>query len=134
MSDLASRLAGLSAEKRALLAARLKGAASSAPAAEPSAPIAIIGIGCRLPGGATSPEKLWQLLVDGQDLVGDIPADRWNAEALYDADVSAVGKAATRWGAFLEGIDRFDAEFFGIAPREAERMDPQQRLFLEAAC
>src|SRR5262249_10080728 len=90
--------------------------------------------GCRFPGGATSPERLWELLVDGVDLVTEIPPDRWDQLAFYDSDVNAAGKTATRWGAFLDGLDQFDAEFFGIAPREAERMDPQPRSFLEAAC
>jgi acyl transferase domain-containing protein/acyl carrier protein len=95
-------------------------------------PTAIVGIGCRVPG-ANGPERLWELLEAGVDAVREVPADRWDVDALYDADPAAPGKMNTRWGGFLEGIDRFDAEFFGIAPREAARMDPQQRLILEVA-
>jgi acyl transferase domain-containing protein len=85
-------------------------------------PIALIGMGCRFPR-AGDPEAFWRLLRDGVDAVTEVPADRW--------DAAAAGTAASRWGGFLEGVDRFDAGFFGISPREAERMDPQQRLVLE---
>src|SRR5690349_24084439 len=86
-------------------------------------PIAIIGLGCRFPGGAIDPESFWRLLHDGVDAVREVPRDRWDAEALYDPDPAAPGRTATRWGAFLERVDRFDAAFFGIAPREAVGMD-----------
>ncbi|WPB82528.1 amino acid adenylation domain-containing protein [Archangium violaceum] len=94
-------------------------------------PIAIIGMACRMPGGADSPDSFWELLRNGTDTIRDIPAERWDVDAFYDPDPSAPGKTYTRRGAFLEGIDRFDAPFFGISPREAAFMDPQQRLFLE---
>jgi acyl transferase domain-containing protein/NADP-dependent 3-hydroxy acid dehydrogenase YdfG/acyl carrier protein len=96
-------------------------------------PIAITGMACRFPGGANDPDAFWNLLVEGRDAVARVPSDRWDADALYDADPNALGKIVTREGAFLDGIDRFDAEFFGITPREARAMDPQQRILLEVA-
>lgn len=96
-------------------------------------PIAIIGMGCRFPGGADNPEKFWQLLRDGVDTVTEIPASRWNVDAYYDPDPEIPGKMYTRYGAFLEDVDKFDPQFFGIAPREALGMDPQQRLLLEVS-
>jgi amino acid adenylation domain-containing protein len=95
-------------------------------------PIAIVGMGCRFPG-ADGPEAFWRLLMDGTDAVREVPAERWDVDALYDPDAKTPGKMATRWGGFLRGVDRFDAAFFDIAPREAARMDPQQRLLLEVA-
>ncbi|MEV5886807.1 beta-ketoacyl synthase N-terminal-like domain-containing protein, partial [Streptomyces sp. NPDC052020] len=85
---------------------------------------------CRVPG-ASSPEEFWQLLTAGAQTVGEIPADRWDSEEFYDPDRSAPGRMNTRWGGFIEDVDRFDAAFFGISPREAAEMDPQQRLALE---
>ena len=96
-------------------------------------PIAIVGIGCRLPGGVRDAASFWALLANGVDAVTEVPADRWDAAALYDPDPRARGKMSTRWGAFLGEIDGFDAAFFDISPREAARMDPQQRLLLEVA-
>lgn len=96
-------------------------------------PIAIVGIGCRFPGGADSPDKFWQLLLDGVDAVTPVPATRWPVEDYYDEDPSAPNRSSFSHGAFIEDIDRFDAYFFGIAPAEAARMDPQQRHFLEVA-
>jgi len=96
-------------------------------------PIAITGIGLRFPGGARNAESFARLLWDGVDAITPIPADRWNVDALYDADPDAPGKMLTRYGGFLDAVDRFDAEFFGISPREAASMDPQQRLVLEVA-
>jgi acyl transferase domain-containing protein/acyl carrier protein len=96
-------------------------------------PIAIIGMGCRLPGGADTPEAFWHLLSHGIDAVSEVPRQRWDAQAFYDADPDAPGKISTRAGAFLTDVDLFDAGFFGISPREAARMDPQQRLLLEVA-
>ncbi|KQU73852.1 MULTISPECIES: type I polyketide synthase [unclassified Rhizobacter] len=123
-------LTQLSAVKLALMAQQMRGQSEALMRADP---IAIVGMGCRFPGGADSPEQFWQLLVDGVDAVREVPADRWDADALYDPDPSAPGKSATKWGGFLDRIDGFDAAYFGILPREAERMDPQQRLFLEVA-
>ncbi|GAF72012.1 unnamed protein product, partial [marine sediment metagenome] len=96
-------------------------------------PIAIIGIGCRFPGGANAPQAFWQLLHDGVDTVTEVPPERWDVDAYYDPDPDAPGKAYTRWGAFLENVDKFDPQFFGITPREAVSMDPQQRLLLEVS-
>jgi acyl transferase domain-containing protein/phospholipid N-methyltransferase/acyl carrier protein len=94
-------------------------------------PIAIIGIACRFPGGANNPEAFWQLLRNGVDAISEVPSDRWNGDLFFDPDPATVGKTYSRWGGFVEGIDRFDAQFFGIAPREAAYMDPQQRMLLE---
>ncbi|REK71362.1 SDR family NAD(P)-dependent oxidoreductase [Paenibacillus paeoniae] len=94
-------------------------------------PIAIIGMGCRFPGGARNPEAFWNLLQRGVDGITEVPQDRWNRATYYDPDRSKPGKTNTQWGGFLEQVDRFDASFFGISPREASLMDPQQRLLLE---
>ena len=131
MSDLFDRLAQLSPEKRALLARRLAEAGTSAPPA--TEPVAIVGLSCRFPGGADSPDAFWRVLAGGVDVVTEVPADRWDSGELFDADPAAAGKVATRWGGFLRSVDRFDPYFFGISPREAARMDPQQRLWLEVA-
>ena len=94
-------------------------------------PVAIIGLGCRLPGNANDAEAFWQLLRDGVDTVREVPAERWAIDAFYDPDPAAPGKMYTRKGSFLENIDQFDPQFFGIMPKEAHAMDPQQRLLLE---
>jgi acyl transferase domain-containing protein/thioesterase domain-containing protein/SAM-dependent methyltransferase/acyl carrier protein len=94
-------------------------------------PVAIIGMGCRFPGGANSPEAYWKLLRDGTDAVTDIPSDRWDVDRFFDPDPAAPGKMYTRRGAFVDGVDEFDAAFFGITPREASDIDPQQRVLLE---
>lgn len=94
-------------------------------------PIAIIGMGCRFPGGADSPASFWQVLEQGVDAIGPIPPQRWDVDAYYDADPDAPGKIYTREGGFLSQIDSFDAPFFGISAREASSLDPQQRLLLE---
>ena len=96
-------------------------------------PIAVIGLGCRFPGGADSPEEFWQLLKNGVDAICNVPPERWDVEALYDADPDAPGKTYVREGGFIKQIADFDPQFFGIAPREAIAMDPQQRLLLEVA-
>ncbi|WP_437606619.1 beta-ketoacyl synthase N-terminal-like domain-containing protein [Sorangium sp. So ce834] len=95
-------------------------------------PIAVIGMACRLPGGASTPEAYWRLLEDGVDAVTEIPAERWRLDPAPDEAPDPRARAV-RWGGFLRDVDLFDAQFFGISPREAERMDPQQRLLLEVA-
>ncbi len=95
-------------------------------------PIAIIGIGCRFPG-AKDPEAFWQLLRDGVDAITEVPSSRWDIESFYDPTPGAPGKMNTRWGGFLEQVDQFDPQFFGIAPGEVASMDPKQRLLLEVA-
>ena len=96
-------------------------------------PIAIVGMGCRYPGQATNAESFWELLKSGTDAITEVPRSRWDIDALYDADPDAQGKMYTRFGGFLDGIDQFDAQFFGISPLDAMNMDPQQRLLLEVA-
>jgi acyl transferase domain-containing protein/acyl-CoA synthetase (AMP-forming)/AMP-acid ligase II/glyoxylase-like metal-dependent hydrolase (beta-lactamase superfamily II)/acyl carrier protein len=99
---------------------------------EAEEPIAIVGIACRFPG-SDSPAAFWSLLRDGVDAVSEVPASRWNAARIFDADASQPGKTNSRWGGFLAQVDQFDPLFFGISPREARHMDPQQRLLLEIA-
>jgi myxalamid-type polyketide synthase MxaB len=97
-------------------------------------PIAIIGIGCRFPGGANNPDQYWQLLKEGRDAVVEMAATRrWDMDTYYDADLEAPGKMSVRHGGFLDQVDKFDAQFFGISPREAAVLDPQQRLLLEVS-
>ena len=98
-------------------------------------PIALIGMGCRFPGGANSPEAFWRLLRAGVDAVGPIPPSRWDVAKYYDPDRNAPGKMYIREGGFLrdDEITDFDCGFFGIAPREAASLDPQQRLLLEVS-
>ncbi len=94
-------------------------------------PIAVIGMSCRFPGGSNDPDSFWKLLEEGRSGVIEVPSARWDIDAYYDPDPDAAGKIATRYAAFVDGIDRFDADFFGISPREAVSMDPQHRLLLE---
>lgn len=94
-------------------------------------PIAIVGIGCRFPGGANNPESFWGMLCAGTDATSDTPPDRWDIGSFYDPDPAKPGKLKTYHGGFLDQVDQFDAPFFGISPREAACLDPQQRLLLE---
>jgi acyl transferase domain-containing protein len=122
-----------SAVKRALVELRDLRTRLDAAEAERHDPIAVIGLGCRLPGGVQGPDAFWDLLVRGGDATREVPADRWDLSEFYDPEPSAPGKMSTRYGAFLDGLDEFDHAFFGISPREAASMDPQQRLVLEVA-
>jgi myxalamid-type polyketide synthase MxaE and MxaD len=123
-NTFAERIAALSPEKRALLSKKMAESAEE-PRRLADEPIAIIGIGCRFPGGAEGPEAFWSLLHDGVDAVGELPPGRRGPER--------EPRDAPRWGGFLREVDRFDAAFFGISPREALQMDPQHRLLLEVA-
>ncbi|WP_226584069.1 type I polyketide synthase, partial [Microseira wollei] len=96
-------------------------------------PIAIVGMGCRFPGGANNPETFWQLLRDGVDAISEVPPNRWDIDAFYDPDPDAPGKMSTRYGGFVSQLEEFDAQFFGISPKEAVSLDPQQRLLLEVS-
>ena len=98
----------------------------------PPEPIAIIGIGCRFPGGASDPRAFWDMLCRGVDAITEVPPDRWDPRRFYDPDPDKAGKTYVKQGGFLsERIDCFDPLAFGISPREAHTMDPQQRLLLE---
>ncbi|HEV7501754.1 MAG TPA: beta-ketoacyl synthase N-terminal-like domain-containing protein, partial [Vicinamibacteria bacterium] len=95
--------------------------------------VAIVGMGCRMPGGVIDAESFWRLLADGVDAVGEVPRERWDVDEYYDPNPETPGKIASRYGAFLGDVDRFDAPFFGISAREARSLDPQQRLLLETS-
>lgn len=116
------------------LVAELTGEATEVPAAAPAVvgePIAVVGIGCRLPGGVTGPDRLWELLLDGGCAITQVPDGRWEQFG-HDSPEEAERLArTTSWGGFLTDVAGFDADFFGITPREAVVMDPQQRLLLE---
>ncbi|MCB8984309.1 MAG: SDR family NAD(P)-dependent oxidoreductase [Ardenticatenaceae bacterium] len=96
-------------------------------------PIAVIGIGCRFPGGANTPDAFWQLLRAGTDAIREVPAERWDIDAYYDPDPDKPGMMSTRWAGFMDGVDQFDPQLFNISPREATTLDPQQRLLLEVS-
>ncbi|WP_264032524.1 sulfolipid-1 biosynthesis phthioceranic/hydroxyphthioceranic acid synthase [Mycolicibacterium elephantis] len=95
--------------------------------------VAVIGMSCRLPGGIVSPEQLWEALLRGDDFVTEVPAERWDAEQYYDPEPGVPGRSVSKWGAFLDDVAGFDADFFGITDREATAIDPQHRLLLETA-
>jgi polyketide synthase 3/4 len=87
-------------------------------------PVAVVGMACRLPGGIDSPQRLWEALLRGADLVGDIPLQRWDADRIYDPEPGVPGRSVTRWGAFLDDVGGFDCDFFGMTDREAVAIDP----------
>ncbi|MDP7729209.1 MULTISPECIES: type I polyketide synthase [Mycobacterium] len=124
-----SRISGMSAQQRAALSNEFEKISRIAVAE----PIAVVGIGCRFPGDVVGPDSFWELLVEGRNAISPVPTDRWDADAFYDPDPLTPGHMTTKWGGFVPDIAGFDAEFFGITPREAAAMDPQQRMLLEVA-
>jgi acyl transferase domain-containing protein/SAM-dependent methyltransferase/acyl carrier protein len=132
MTEFLDRLKQMSPQRLTLLALELQSKLEAAERA-PREPLAIVGMACRFPGDADTPEAYWDLLRAGRDAIREVPKDRWDNDAFFDPDPDAPGRIATRFGGFLSNIDRFDAGLFGISPREALSMDPQQRLLLEVA-
>ena len=132
MTDLAELAAQLSPKARELLARELARIGTPVPSVAPE-PIALIGMGCRLPGGIVGPESYWDFLVGGGDGISEVPSDRWDADEFYDPDPAVPGRMTTKWGGFISDVAGFDAEFFGISPREAQATDPQHRVLLEVA-
>ncbi|MBF0411468.1 MAG: KR domain-containing protein [Desulfamplus sp.] len=124
---------GLSPVKQALVAIKSLKERYDSLKAQQTEPIAVIGMGCRFPGGANTPEKYWELLKNGQDAIVEVPPYRWNIDACFDPNPDAIGKMYCRYGGFLGRVDGFDSLFFGLSPREVARMDPQHRLILEVA-
>lgn len=133
MSMTSNQPEQMSASHRLLLALKEARAKLESVERSKTEPIAIIGMGCRFPGGANDPEAFWQILRDGQDVISEIPSERWDINAYYDPNPDAQGKIYTRSGGFLQQVDQFDPQFFGISPREAMSLDPQQRLLLEVS-
>ena len=107
--------------------------ASTAESSKAAVPIAVIGIGCRLPFDIDSPQQLWDALLRGDDLVTEIPQERWDKDDFYEPELGTPGRSASKWGAFLDDVAGFDAQFFGLGEREASAMDPQHRLLLETS-
>tara|TARA_R110002050_G_scaffold39799_1_gene97540 strand:- start:80644 stop:87090 length:6447 start_codon:yes stop_codon:yes gene_type:complete len=120
----------VSAVKLALMARSAREKVGAALAADP---IAIIGIGCRFPGESNDPESFWSFLLEGRNTVVPVPTDRWDSTKWHGEGPDAVGLSVAKGASFLDSVDTFDAGYFGIPPREADQMDPQQRMFLEVA-
>ena len=133
MADAAKTSASQSAAKQALVELKRMQAKLDAAERGRSESIAICGMGMRFPGGVNDADSYWRLLAEGIDAITEIPSSRWDVDALYDADPAAPGKTYSRHGGFIEDIENFDAEFFGLSPREASCTDPQQRLLLEVS-
>jgi acyl transferase domain-containing protein len=132
VSEFLKRIADFSPKRLLLLAAELEERVRMLEG-RAHAPIAIVGMGCRFPGGVRDADSFWELLVEGRDAITEVPRWRWDLDKLYDPDPHARGKVTSRWGGFLDSPEFFDPAFFGIAPVEAFSMDPQQRLLLEAS-
>jgi malonyl CoA-acyl carrier protein transacylase len=130
MSRFDEEIAELSPKRLALLCLELKADLDRLQAGRRE-PIAVIGIGCRYPGHADSPEAFWELLRSGVDAVSEVPPGRWDKQVFFDPDPDAPGKMYCWQGGFVDGVDQFDAPFFDISPREAVNIDPQQRMLLE---
>src|SRR5580704_8839337 len=131
-TDFLERIQKLSPRRLALLAAELERRLATREESAPE-PIAVTGVGLRMPGGIDTLDAFWDLLASGGDAIEEIPSSRWDAEAFYAPLPATPGKANTRWGGFVSHIDEFDVAFFGIAPKEAIGMDPQQRMLLEVS-
>ena len=127
MNDLSQRLQNLSPAKQEMLRRKLAGGASVV-----KEPIAIVGMACRFPN-ADNLQQYWDLIRRGGNATREIPNDRFPVDHLYDSDYDAPGKMVSKWACLLETLGDFDPKFFGIAPREASRMDPQQRMLLEVS-
>ncbi|GGO42874.1 polyketide synthase [Streptomyces daqingensis] len=139
-AKLARHLSGEAAPAQEAATAEGVSGTSAVPAESPGAAaeplagdeaIAVIGMGCRFPGGVNSPESFWRLLEEGRDAITEVPAERWDIEEYTSEDPAASGRTNSRWGGFVDDVDQFDAGFFGISQQEANRMDPQQRLLAE---
>lgn len=105
----------------------------TSPDNSPTLPIAVIGLGCRLPGGIDSPQRFWEALLRGADFIDVVPADRWDVDSYYGPEPAAPGRSVSRWGGFIDSIGAFDADFFGMTESEAIAVDPQHRLLLETS-
>jgi acyl transferase domain-containing protein/acyl carrier protein len=130
MSDFQKRIESLSPKRLMLLALELQSQVERMERRRVE-PIAIVGIGCRLPGAQGGPNDFWRLLESGKSAVSEVPKERWDSADYYDPNIEAPGRMASKWGGFLSHVDQFDAPFFGIAGREAKSMDPQHRILLE---
>ncbi len=134
MSSISQKLDQLTPLQRAVYALKETRSKLEQLEHQQTEPIAIIGMGCRFPGGAHDPESFWQLLHHGVDAIGEVPSQRWDIDAYHDPNPETPGKMYARQGGFLQAdVEEFDAEFFGLAPREVVSMDPQQRLLLEVS-
>ncbi|NER93853.1 MAG: type I polyketide synthase, partial [Symploca sp. SIO1B1] len=131
--ELSSKKTPISNEQRLLLKIKQATAKLHEIQAAAREPIAIIGMGCRFPGAASTPEAFWDILQNGVDAIAEVPKDRWHLDDYYNPDPDIPGKMSTRCGGFLDQVQEFDANFFGISPKETIHLDPQQRLLLEVS-